>query len=167
MGQTLGRLRADFGQTSDRLRSRLETTSGAPSQNRKTPLRAARNHFWPSRRSFQTTPHSSMQSNSFSKNPPEICHVRNLFSGSFLTSQHRSNPLGAVQLCSERLMETQTRVSSFRSRTRLKSDMSGASFRVLFWPSGTARTRSELFDFARNGAWQLRRAATRSEQEPA
>ena len=127
-------------------------------RNRKTPLRAARNHFWLSRRSFQTTPHSSMQSNSFRKNPPEICHVRNLFLSSSLTSLHRSNPLGAVQLCSERLMESQMRVSSFRARTRLKSDMSGASFRVLFWPRSTARTRSEPFNCALNGSWQLRGA---------
>ncbi len=92
------------------------------------------------------------------KNPPEICHVRSHFSGSFLTSQHRSSPLGAVELCSERLMETQTRVSSFRARIRLKSDMLGASFRVIFWPRGTARTHSEPFNFARNGSWKLRRA---------
>jgi len=34
-----------------------------------------------------------------------------------------------------------SRVSSFRARTRLKTDMSGASFRVLFWPRGIARVR--------------------------
>ena len=36
-------------------------------------------HGRPSRRSFQTTPHSSMQNNLFHNNPPEICHVRSLF----------------------------------------------------------------------------------------
>ncbi len=60
-------------------------------------------------------------------------------------------------------MAAQTRSNSFRARTRLKSVMSGASFRIPFWPRSTARTRSELFNFARNGSWQLRRAATRSE----
>jgi len=72
------------------------------------------------------------------KNPPEICRVGSLFSGSFLASRQRSNPLGAIQLCSERLMATQRRVSSFRARTRLISVMPEASFRVLFWPRGTA-----------------------------
>ena len=43
-----------------------------------------------------------------SKNPPEICHVGSLFSGSSLASQHRSKPLGSVQHCSERLMATHT-----------------------------------------------------------
>ena len=62
------------------------------------------------RRSFQTTPHSSMQSNLFHKNPPEICHVRSLVVSSF---------------------------STFPTRSRS----------------------------AWNGSWQLRRAATRSEQE--
>ncbi len=32
------------------------------------------------------------------KNPPEIRQVRSHFAGSFLTSRHRSNPLGAAQL---------------------------------------------------------------------
>ena len=41
-------------------------------------------------------------------------------------------------------MATQTRNNSFRARTRLKSAMSGASFRVLLWPHSTARNRSDL-----------------------
>ncbi len=41
-------------------------------------------------------------------------------------------------------MATQTHSNSFRARTRLKSAMSGASFRVLLWPHSTARNRSDL-----------------------
>ena len=69
------------------------------------------------------------------KNPPEICRVGSLFSGSFLASRQRSNPLGAIQLCSERLMATQRRVSSFRARTRLISVIPEASFRISFLPA--------------------------------
>ena len=52
--------------------------------------------------------HSDAQQFVPSKNPPEICHVGSLFSGSSLASQHRSKPLGSVQHCSERLMATHT-----------------------------------------------------------
>ncbi len=57
-------------------------------------------------------------------------------------------------------MATQTRSNSFRARTRLKSAMSGASFRVLLWPHSTARNRSDLFNIARNDSWQLTQLKT-------
>ncbi len=53
-----------------------------------------------------------------SKNPPEICHVGSLFSGSSLASQHRSKPLGSVQHCSERLMATHTAQSHYLAYLR-------------------------------------------------